>query len=924
MFRLVLVLQLLLSFPVWAGQQWDLDVLDAGLPEVLETGDRVIVEVELMNRGSRAWDPEIGFAVAAHWFLPGNKVLEWEGLRTPLPTVVEPGESVLVEAVLEVPKMLGPALVRWDVVQDPVLWVSERSGRQAQPVVVEIVKGRVFELLKADIPSWPVAGRQLTATLVIRNSGAMTWGVGESLGVAAHWRRTGSEEAIWEGPRTHFARPVKPGETVTVEAVADVPIRSGRWLIEWDMVEEGVCWFSQQNGRLGRDALVVVLPGWSEAWSVLLMTLGLLLFATGARRQWWPGLTVAGWADLLWLVGAPLLVAQDLVRAGLRGVLLSIALLTALAALLALLPRKWRPWAAWATGAAWIVLLVGDRIYLRFFGDLPSLGSIKAVTQVDRLGQSIAGLFNPGDLALLCAAGSGVLVAAAVARIPLSPKPLRLRLGVAASVICMTVLLLGWQTRVPAVKQIFRRIHVAQEFGVVGAHHLDIATWFRRSVLSISVGSTRIAEVERWFRDTAPIRAGTGPHFGAAGGYNLVMVQAESLQAFVVGLEIGGSEVTPNLNRWVRESLWFNRVTDQTSHGRSSDAELLTQVSLLPLPDGAAAFEHAGNRFTSLAGLLSGYGYYTLSAVPFERSFWNRQNTHRAYGYGNRLFSEDFAPGELVGWGLNDRSFLQQMGDRIAVLPNPFCVWMITLSLHHPFEGFPDHLQELNVGSWTESPVGEYLHTMHLLDAALGDLESAIQVAGLAETTIVAVWGDHDAGFEWTPEVAALMGVDVDAAGWYDSQRIPFVLRAPQSLGLRGVIDVPAGHIDVAPTLAALLGIDPAPLAWMGRNLLGSPGDEPVIGEYSCWTDRTHVFLQGDGTLRGGQCLARTTLEPETTTACESAFEEASRRLRISQTVLRHDLQEDLTAAGRFLAYASVLDNRSDDPVFIPAQVLGE
>ena len=76
------------------------------------------------------------------------------------------------------------------------------------------------------------------------------------------------------------------------------------------------------------------------------------------------------------------------------------------------------------------------------------------------------------------------------------------------------------------------------------------------------------------------------------------MVQVESLQAFVIGLEIGGREVTPFLNRWSDEALWFSNVTDQTGQGRSSDSELATQVSMLPLAGGAAAFRFAANDFT--------------------------------------------------------------------------------------------------------------------------------------------------------------------------------------------------------------------------------------------------------------------------------------------------------------------------------------
>ncbi|MGA1781238.1 MAG: hypothetical protein ACO4CW_12985, partial [Planctomycetota bacterium] len=44
-------------------------------------------------------------------------------------------------------------------------------------------------------------------------------------------------------------------------------------------------------------------------------------------------------------------------------------------------------------------------------------------------------------------------------------------------------------------------------------------------------------------------------------------------------------------------------------------------------------------------------------------------------------------PAETIGWGLNDRAFVAQMVPRLGELEQPFCVWMLTLGLHHPFGG---------------------------------------------------------------------------------------------------------------------------------------------------------------------------------------------------------------------------------------------
>ena len=144
------------------------------------------------------------------------------------------------------------------------------------------------------------------------------------------------------------------------------------------------------------------------------------------------------------------------------------------------------------------------------------------------------------------------------------------------------------------------------------------------------------------------------------------------------------------------------------------------------------------------------------------------------------------------------------------MVEKPFAAYLLTLSLHHPFAGFPSHLEKLDVGIWKGTPVGNFLHTMHFFDASLAAFMADLERGGLADDAVVAIWGDHDAGFEWRPEVASAMGATHDAAGWYLSQEVPLFIRVPNVDTLRGERTVAAGHTDVAPTLLAVLGIDPA------------------------------------------------------------------------------------------------------------------
>jgi len=180
---------------------------------------------------------------------------------------------------------------------------------------------------------------------------------------------------------------------------------------------------------------------------------------------------------------------------------------------------------------------------------------------------------------------------------------------------------------------------------------------------------------------------------------------------------------------------------------------------------------------------------------------------------------------------------------------------------------------------------------MRFFDRAFAALIAGLETSGLAERTVVVVWGDHDAGLEWSPRLAAMAGQRHDAAGWYLSQRVPLLIRAPGVAGLAGELDLPAGHQDVAPTVLALLGVDPAPFPFVGRNLLGSPGNNPVVGEYRCWQDGSRLYLQRTGRLEDGDCYELPGLRVLEPAACAAGFEEALRQVEVSQLVLEHDLQ---------------------------------
>lgn len=882
------------------------EIRSHGVPARLEAAARRTVRLELVNRGAVSWVPAAGDAVSYHWLDPSGAVVIWDGARTELPGPVAPGDRIELDAVVEVPHREGTLRLEWDVVREGEYWLTELAGQPPPSIEVDVRAGYAFSVVEGTVPLWMTVARDDRRRIVVRNDGLRSWPAKGGIALSYHWLDRDGHATVWDGLRTVLPEAVEPGAALEVDALLRAPARAGRFRLQWDMVDEGVVWFSQRDpSPEPARPVIVVAPPWSSpaAWAVLSLA-GAVAAAGISRRSRLDGwLTCLAAADVLWCVGA-VVVKQQAVLAqsgqpgSLRTVVITVGGLALLLLPALLLKRRIRAWGSFALATLATAVLFSDLIYLRFFGDLLSAAVVGTAPQLGDVRASVASLIAARDLWFWLDLPAGAVIAAAVAKI--RPPAGRRATGMVA-VLLAAALAVGGATAAAAVRsgavnpgQVFRRLTLAREIGILNAHVLDLAS---EAVTRLGRSTLDVAELDRlttWFEQRASLRAGSGPWFGVAEGANLLMVQAESLQEFVLGLEVSGEQVTPFLNRWAEASLLFRNTTDQTGLGRSSDAELLTQVSLLPPAAGAAAFRFPDNHFTGLASALAERGYRTVSAVAYDGSFWNRRMTHAAFGFTESLFAESFEHGEHLGWGLNDRDFFRQMIRRLSRGRQPFCALLLTLSLHHPFAGFPDHLKELELGELEGSPLGDYLHTMRFFDRAFEELWIELESSGLADRTVVVLWGDHDAGLEWTARLAAMARRRHDDAGWYLSQRVPLVVRAPGSAGLRGEMAVPAGHQDVAPTALALLGVDPAPWPFIGRNLLGSPGSGPVVGEYRCWHDDKHLFLQGDGRLEGGRCLRLPELTPADPGACTDGFRQALEQVEASRRVLEHDLQQDI------------------------------
>jgi hypothetical protein len=106
------------------------------------------------------------------------------------------------------------------------------------------------EFLSSDTPGLMQQDRAYAVHLTVRNASDGTWDTGAARGpvhISYHWWLKSGEEATYDGVRSWLPQTLAPDETVAITAHVLAPSRQGKYVLEWDVVQENVCWFGQRG-----------------------------------------------------------------------------------------------------------------------------------------------------------------------------------------------------------------------------------------------------------------------------------------------------------------------------------------------------------------------------------------------------------------------------------------------------------------------------------------------------------------------------------------------------------------------------------------------------------------------------------------------------------------------------------------------------
>lgn len=496
-----------------------------------------------------------------------------------------------------------------------------------------------------------------------------------------------------------------------------------------------------------------------------------------------------------------------------------------------LVPAKYRGRSLLIINILFSILVLTDLLFIRYYSDIFIFHDVLLLPQTGLIAKSIWSLLKVWDVLIFADIPIAIWLLKKE-RIASCFEPVtRKRIGVSLLILSFAVLVqfvAGYrlrQERPNIMSAMYDRLSVCAWVSAASFHWGDIIALTVRAFEPDYVPQQKIDEVRGWF--SGRVKMNKTP---AAKGKNLIMIQCEALQHFVVGLKINGKEVTPNLNRFTENSIYFSNAWNQTAGGLSSDSEFMANTGFFPSASGAAYTRFSNNSYNSLAKALKKNGYSTFVVQGTYSSFWNCHRMHPKLYFDRQYSRSTFPNGEVIGLGLSDRIIFTEALDLFKNTKGPFYSFIVTLSSHHPFnfEGLDDGTFPLPE-EMRKTLLGDYIIAMNYFDRELGRFLDELKDSGLDKKSLIVLYGDHPAvPIAYKEEMEKLTGRKLEESiEWKETRRIPLIFHIPGEKARKGTVYTDTGQMDILPTTAGLLGIKIE--TFFGKDLFNDNGPDPVI-----------------------------------------------------------------------------------------------
>jgi phosphoglycerol transferase MdoB-like AlkP superfamily enzyme len=379
------------------------------------------------------------------------------------------------------------------------------------------------------------------------------------------------------------------------------------------------------------------------------------------------------------------------------------------------------------------------------------------------------------------------------------------------------------------------------------SYHLQEASKSIKRLIS-KPSSEDINQIETWLnynKENLP----DNEYKGLFKGKNVIFLQIEALENFVIGQKTNDKEIAPFLTKLSQEGLYFTNIYEQNNAGDSIDCDFLVNSSVFTLGDKITGLNYSANIYpNSLPRLFEHLGYKTITSHAENYSAFNWSELHKnAFGVNTLWSLNDYNNDEAVGYGISDRTFLNQLSEKLKNVQQPFFFESPTLSSHGPFNIGKEYRQLDLPKEIDESKLGGYFESIHYTDAQIKMFFEKLDKSGILDNTVVVMYGDHTGVHKYYNN--EIKDLDYEGNWWkeYD-HKIPLIIYTPNMKP--AIIEASGGQSDFLPTIAYLMGMDKSMYenTSMGRVLVNTNRNSTIIrtkeiqGEVNNTEEEQHVL----------------------------------------------------------------------------------
>lgn len=490
------------------------------------------------------------------------------------------------------------------------------------------------------------------------------------------------------------------------------------------------------------------------------------------------------------------------------------------------------------------IILIGDLWYYRGFKDFLSLHLLGETQNLNNLSDSVSSMARPIDIVFLL---DIVIIIIVTVLFWKKYNGIKRERGIFSILFFIPIIIVlslhiyyDTYSSSHSGSRLFKTEFIAkstmENLSPIGYHFFDTVLYLQDH-MPYHLSENEKSGIQAWL-DYKNEKLPPNEYKGLLKGKNLIIIQVESLENFVIGQSYNGQELTPNLNKLLKNSIYFNNFYEQVNNGTSSDSDLMINTSVFPVRRGSTFFRFPDNKYNTLATLLKDKDYYTRVLHADYGYYWNLMKAISNFGFDkcwdvNNFDTSD--PKSVFALGLTDESFFKQVAKEIPKEKKPFFYFTVTTTTHGPFD-LREDMKELKMPqNFDSTKMGGYFQAAHYVDKQIGSFINSLDNMGILDDTTVVIYGDHNGVHKYYND--EIENLKEKESWWDNNHKLPLII---YNKGLQEkVVSTAGGQIDVLPTLSYLLGVDEAKYenTSLGRNLLNTKksyallNDGNIIGE---------------------------------------------------------------------------------------------